>query len=305
MTIKETLTTLPQYLLPQHALSGLMSKLTHSENKALKNLFIRQVIKHYGVNMDEALEQNIDNYASFNDFFTRALKPEARPLTAENHAVACPADGVISQAGAISDGEIFQAKGKSFTATALLGGSAERAAPFNDGVFSTIYLSPKDYHRLHMPLTGTLREMVHIPGRLFSVNVATTNSVPGLFARNERVAAIFDTEAGPMALVLVGAIFVSSIETVWHGVVTPPTIATVRSWQYQDNAPTLNRGEEMGRFNMGSTIIVLFGQDKVQWRPELGAGEPVKLGELMGQCLELSGNDTNLGKLFKRWRIFG
>jgi phosphatidylserine decarboxylase len=167
----------------------------------------------------------------------------------------------------------------------LLGGSAERAEPFNNGVFTTIYLSPKDYHRLHMPLTGTLREMVHVPGRLFSVNTATTNSVPGLFARNERVVALFDTEAGPMALVLVGAIFVSSIETVWHGVVTPPSISSVQSWRYQENAPTLRIGEEMGRFNMGSTIIVLFGNNKVQWDSGLKADKTVKLGEMIGRTL--------------------
>jgi len=285
MNIKEALTTLPQYVLPHHALSGMMSKLTHCENKIWKNLFIKQVIRYYGVNMDEALEQDISAYKSFNDFFTRELKPGVRPLTTESNAIACPADGAVSQAGNITGGEIFQAKGKSYTATDLLGGSAERAEPFNNGVFTTIYLSPKDYHRLHMPVTGTLREMVHIPGRLFSVNTATTNSVPGLFARNERVVALFDTEVGPMALVLVGAIFVSSIETVWHGVVTPPSIASVQSWQYQDNAPTLKIGEEMGRFNMGSTIIVLFGKDKAQWDNELSADKEVKLGEKIGKTL--------------------
>ena len=285
MNIKEALTTLPQYVLPHHALSGVMSKLTHSENNTFKNLFIKQVIKFYGVNMAEALEQDIDNFKSFNDFFTRELKPGARPLATEPHAVACPADGVVSQAGNITDGNIFQAKGKSFTAIDLLGGSAERAEPFNNGVFTTIYLSPKDYHRLHMPVTGTLREMVHIPGRLFSVNTATTNSVHRLFARNERVCCLFDTEAGPMALVLVGAIFVSSIETVWHGVVTPPSVTSVQSWSYPNNAPVLKMGEEMGRFNMGSTIIVLFGKDKVQWDSELKADKAVKLGEMIGKAL--------------------
>jgi len=214
MTFKEALTTLPQYILPHHALSKMMSKLTHCENKTWKNLFIKQIIRHYGVNMKEALEPDINAFNSFNHFFTRELKPGARPLTFAPNAIACPADGAVSQAGPITDGKIFQAKGKSFTATDLLGGDAERAEPFNNGVFTTIYLSPKDYHRLHMPLTGTLKEMVHIPGRLFSVNTATTNSVPRLFARNERVAALFDTDAGPMALVLVGAIFVSSIETI-------------------------------------------------------------------------------------------
>ena len=285
MTIKEALTTLPQYVLPHHTLSKMMSKLTHCENKVWKNLFIKQVIRHYGVNMDEALEQDITIYKSFNDFFTRELKPDVRPLTTERNAIACPADGVVSQAGNITNGDIFQAKGKSYTAIDLLGGSAERAEPFNNGVFATIYLSPKDYHRLHMPLTGTLREMVHIPGRLFSVNTATTNSVPGLFARNERVAALFDTEAGPMALVLVGAIFVSSIETIWHGVVTPPSITAVQSWHYHDHAPLLKIGEEMGRFNMGSTIIVLFGKDKAHWDNELTADKLVRLGERIGKIL--------------------
>ncbi|MDO9424821.1 MAG: archaetidylserine decarboxylase [Methylobacter sp.] len=285
MNIKEALTTLPQYILPHHALSQIMSKLTHCENKTWKNLFIKQIIRHYGVNMDEALEPNINAYLSFNDFFTRELKPGVRPLSAETNAIACPCDGAVSQAGDITDGQIFQAKGKSFTATDLLGGDAARAEPFNNGVFATIYLSPKDYHRLHMPLTGTLREMVHIPGRLFSVNPATVNSVPGLFARNERVAALFDTDSGPMALILVGAIFVSSVETVWHGVVTPPSISEVQSWQYGDDAPTLKIGEEMGRFNMGSTIIVLFGKDKAQWDAEFKAEKTVKLGELIGRTV--------------------
>ena len=285
MNLKEALTTLPQYILPHHLLSSLMSKLTHSENKAWKNLMIKQIIRHYGVNMEEAQEPDIKAYKSFNDFFTRELKSGVRPLSRATNAIICPADGDVSQAGAITDGEIFQAKGKSFTATDLLGGSAERAAPFNNGIFTTIYLSPKDYHRLHMPLTGALKEMVHIPGRLFSVNPATVNSVPNLFARNERVAAIFDTEAGPMALILVGAIFVSSVETVWHGVVTPPSITEVQSWQYQDNAPTLKFGEEMGRFNMGSTIIVLFGKDKAEWDTQFEAGKSVKLGELIGKLI--------------------
>lgn len=283
MTFKDALKVLPQYALPQHTLSKLMSYITHSENKALKNWCINTVIKHYGVNMEEAQEQNLDAFKSFNHFFTRELKPEVRPLATEKNAIACPADGSVSQAGKITDGRIFQAKGMSFSTVDLLGGDAERAEPFNDGVFATIYLSPKDYHRLHMPLTGTLREMVHIPGRLFSVSTATTRSVPGLFARNERVACVFDTEAGPMALVLVGAIFVSSIETVWHGVVTPPSAPSVQSWHYPKKAPTLKIGEEMGRFNMGSTIIVLFGKDKVRWEDGFKADLLVSLGEMIGR----------------------
>jgi phosphatidylserine decarboxylase len=282
MNFKEALTTLPQYILPHHFLSALMSKFTHSEIKVWKNLMIQQIIKIYGVNMSESKEQDINQFASFNQFFTRELKADARPITAVNNAIACPADGAVSQAGLIEQGNIFQAKGKSFTAVDLLGGDSKRAAAFENGCFTTIYLSPKDYHRLHMPIKGRLTEMVHIPGRLFSVNTATTNSVPGLFARNERVACLFDTEVGPMALILVGAIFVSSIETTWHGVVTPPSIESVRSWQYQDDAPVIEKGEEMGRFNMGSTIIVLFGKDKAQWDASFEAGKTVNLGEMIG-----------------------
>ncbi len=282
MTIKDFLIALPQYGLPHHALSRWMGKLTHSENKWLKNLMIAGVSRLYGINWDEAASPSANAYPSFNAFFTRALKAGARTWPSEANAVACPADGTISQIGAITGGEMFQAKGKTFTTQALLGGDQARAAEFDDGVFATIYLSPRDYHRLHMPVAGTLREMVHIPGRLFSVNAATTNAVPGLFARNERVAAIFDTERGPMALVLVGAIFVSSIETVWHGVVTPPTVDQVRAWHYLENPPTLALGEEMGRFNMGSTVIVLFAKDAVHWLPEWTAGQSIPLGGLLG-----------------------
>lgn len=285
MTLKEAMTTIPQYILPHHFLSNLMSKFTHSEIKVWKNLMIKQIIKFYGVNMSEAKEQNIDNFSSFNHFFTRELKLDARPITTVKNAIACPADGAVSQAGLIEQGKIFQAKGKSFSATDLLGADINRAKPFEQGSFSTIYLSPKDYHRLHMPVRGTLTEMIHIPGRLFSVNNATTHSVPGLFAKNERVACLFDTELGPMALVLVGAIFVSSIETTWHGVVTPPTRNSVRSWKYQNNEIILAKGEEMGRFNMGSTIIVLFGKNKIKWADNFKAGNNVKLGEMIGKAV--------------------
>jgi phosphatidylserine decarboxylase len=279
MTLKNTLVELSQTLLPHHALSQFVSKFTHCENVTWKNFLTRQIIQRYGVNMDEASTSDLNAFKSFNEFFTRELKSGARPLTTEKGAIASPADGVVSQAGKITNGDIFQAKGKSFTVTDLLGGDAERAATFNDGEFTTIYLSPKDYHRLHMPISGTLREMVHVPGRLFSVNGATTEAVNGLFAKNERVVAIFDTEIGQMALVLVGAIFVSSIETVWHGVVTPPSIKSVRNWKYETDAPSLKMGDEMGRFNMGSTIIVLFEKDKMAWNADLSAGKAVKLGE--------------------------
>ncbi len=282
MTLKEIFTVLPQHVLPHHGLSSLMSHLTHCTNPIWKNAFIKTIVSLYGVNMAEAKYQNLDHYRNFNDFFTRELKDGARPITSQSDAIACPADGAVSQAGIIENGKIFQAKGHNYSALELLGGDAKRAQAFENGSFATIYLSPKDYHRLHMPLTGTLKEMVHIPGRLFSVNTTTVGSVSNLFARNERVACIFDTEAGPMALILVGAIFVSSVETTWHGVVTPPTITAPRSWQYETDAPSLEKGAEMGRFNMGSTIIVLFGENKTTWNEDFVAGKTVKLGEMIG-----------------------
>lgn len=283
MTHKKAFTALIQYILPHHFLSMLMSKFTHSEITWWKNLMIKQIIKMYNVNMTEAKEQDHHQFASFNQFFTRELKEAVRPLTIATDAIACPADGTVSQAGLIKTGNIFQAKGKSFTAIDLLGGDEKRVASFENGHFTTIYLSPKDYHRLHMPIKGILTEMVHIPGRLFSVNTTTTRSVPRLFTRNERVVCLFDTEIGLMALILVGAIFVSSIETTWHGVITPPSIKSVRSWQYQENAPVIDKGEEMGRFNMGSTIIVLFGKNKVAWDATFTADKTVKLGEKIGR----------------------
>ncbi len=283
MTLKNMIVELSQTILPHHLLSQFVSKFTHCENVAWKNFLIRQIATRYGVNWDESITQDLNAFKSFNAFFTRELKAGARPLATEKDAIASPADGVVSQVGKITNGDIFQAKGKCFTVTDLLGGDSERAAKFNHGEFATIYLSPKDYHRLHMPISGTLREMVHVPGRLFSVNGATTEAVNGLFAKNERVVAIFDTEIGQVALVLVGAIFVSSIETVWHGVVTPPSIKSVRNWNYETDAPILKIGDEMGRFNMGSTIIVLFEKDKMVWNTDLLTGKSVKLGEKIGR----------------------
>lgn len=274
---------LAQYPLPQHGLSRLMGYLVHCRNPVFKNLFIRAIVRLYGVNLAEAVQSDPDAYGCFNEFFTRALSSSARPLCGAADAVLCPSDGAISQIGDIEAFRLLQAKGKSYTVTDLLGGDAERARPFENGRFTTIYLSPRDYHRLHMPLDGTLREMVHVPGRLFSVNQATVDGVPDLFARNERVVAIFDTPAGPMALVLVGAIFVASIETVWHGVVTPPAGKTVRSWDYRQNPVFLSRGAEMGRFNMGSTIIVLFGNEAVEWDGNHSSGAKIRMGETLGR----------------------
>lgn len=283
MSIFEKLFVLAQYPLPHHPLSRLMGVLTNCRNPALKNLFIRSIVKAYAVDLAEAAEPDPTAYATFNDFFTRALKPGARPIASGQGVVACTADGFMSQSGPITSGRLIQAKGKDYGLVELLGGDEPRAAPFQGGSFATIYLSPRDYHRLHMPLAGTLREMVHVPGRLFSVNEATARGVPNLFARNERVAAIFDTEAGPMALILVGAIFVASIETVWHGVITPPTGTAVQNWNYRDEPVRLERGDEMGRFKMGSTIVVLFGKDAVEWNAGLEPGRIMRMGEALGR----------------------
>lgn len=271
----------PQYLLPGHLLSRLMQGITRIRARGFKNAFTTWFVKHFSVNMDEALESDPLAYEHFNAFFTRALKPGARPLVEGRYDIACPVDGTVSQAGPIDDDRIFQAKGHDYSLTQLLGGAEKHAADFRDGNFATLYLSPRDYHRIHMPIDGTLREMVHIPGRLFSVNAATTRMVPGLFARNERVVALFDTAAGPMAMVMVGAIFVGSIETVWSGVVTPPAGRVVRRWRYDKDAQPLQlaRGEELGRFNMGSTVIVLFGREAIDWADSITPEATVRMGQ--------------------------
>ncbi len=271
-----------QYLLPHHFLSGLMYRITRIEWPSFKNLLIRKVIQFYRVDMHEALEPDPMKYRSFNAFFTRALNPDARALDESAEAISCPADGTLSQAGDIEDGSIFQAKGHDYSLLELLGNDIELSRRFEQGSFATIYLSPRDYHRVHMPFSGTLMKMTHVPGRLFSVNDTTTRLVPGLFARNERVISLFETDLGPMAVILVGAIFVSSIETVWAGTITP-VARQVRHWDYpptQTPDPvTLEKGEEMGRFNMGSTVILLFGKDVIDWQEELTPGQPLKLGE--------------------------
>jgi len=283
MRINDAFFIFTQYLLPQHFLSKIMHALTRCQIGWWKNLQIKGVIQHYGVNLADAVETNPKAYPSFNRFFTRALKTAARPIPDDANTIISPADGAISQIGTLDGTAILQAKGKSFSVVDLLGGDIERATPFIGGSFATIYLSPKDYHRLHMPYAGQLKEMVHVPGRLFSVNPTTTENVPNLFARNERVAAIFETEIGYMALVLVGAIFVASIETVWHGVVTPPSSHAIRTWDYTRNPIHLKRGEEMGRFNMGSTIIAFFSKNSVCWSEKLTDDSPVLMGQILGQ----------------------
>lgn len=287
-----------QVPLPQHALSRLVLRLTRSRLRPLKSALVRFVVRAYDVDLSQAANADPASYPSFNAFFTRALAPGARPLATTADAVVSPVDGVVSQAGRIDGGRIFQAKGRSYTATELLGGDPERAAPFRDGAFATLYLSPRDYHRIHMPVAGRLREMVHVPGRLYSVDSRTTRAVPRLFARNERVAALFDTPAGPLALVAVGALFVSGIETVWSGLVTPPRGRRLRVWQYPEagrGAVRLERGEEMGRFNMGSTVILLFGPGRVEWNELLAPEAPVRMGAAVGRVLAGGGGNIPPG----------
>ncbi len=283
------LRNLPQYLWPQRLLTRLTYRLTRARLPWFKNALIRGFARRFRVDLGEALEPDARAYPDFNAFFTRSLKPGARPVATGDRVVCCPVDGAVSQIGVADDDRLLQAKGRTFSLAALLGGDPERARPFRGGAFATLYLSPRDYHRIHMPLAGRLREMVHVPGKLFSVSPLTTRVVPELFARNERVAALFDTPAGPMAVVLVGAINVASIETVWAGAITPPLGETIRHWSYPPNgegAVRLDKGAELGRFNMGSTVILLFGRDAARWEPEIRAGATVRMGQSLGVAAE-------------------
>jgi phosphatidylserine decarboxylase len=275
-----------QRLAPQHLISRAAGWLAESRNPRIKNTFIRQFVEQYHVDMSQAVEEDPTTYASFNDFFTRRLKDGMRPICANDLAIACPADGAISQLGTITQGRIFQAKGQSYSVTELLGGDATKAAAFSEGEFATVYLSPRDYHRVHMPFSGRLTSMTHVPGDLFSVNTATAEEVPRLFARNERVVCHFQTSFGPMVVVLVGAMIVASIETVWAGLVTPVK-RRIRTTDY-DGAPAeiyLNKGDEMGRFLLGSTAIVLFPKNTVRWNQNLTTTSPVLMGQEMGRLI--------------------
>ncbi|MGR9114843.1 MAG: archaetidylserine decarboxylase [Gammaproteobacteria bacterium] len=283
--LKESFITFSQYLLPHHLLSRLIGFLCHWENKAWKDYMIKRFGKFYKVNTKEAVSRNLRHYSSFNHFYIRQLKSGARPITKLQNGVASPVDGTVSQAGTIMEGELFQAKGKKFTIAALLGGDSKHANVFDGGIFTTIILSPGDYHRIHMPLDGTLKETVYIPGRLFSINHITVNGIPEIYARNERVVSVFETASGPMALILIGSIFSSSIETVWDGVITPSSKSEIRHWNYHFNPPTAKKGEEIGCFNMGSTVILLFGKNAVNWDESLAPDHRVKMGELIGRTL--------------------
>lgn len=271
-----------QYWLPKHALTRLIGKLASAKAGWLTTAVIRQFIKFYKVNMNEALYPAPEHYETFNAFFTRELKLGARPVVEDDTVYTHPADGTVSQFGPIIDGSLIQAKGHTYTTLELLGGDKTLADQFSDGGFATIYLSPRDYHRVHMPCDGTLREMIYIPGDLFSVNPLTAEHVPNLFARNERVVCIFDTAAGPMAQILVGATIVGSIEVVWAGIITPPTGNTIYRWRYPkdtDKAICLKKGDEMGRFLLGSTVINLFAKEAIHFDDSMNIGRSTRYGE--------------------------
>jgi phosphatidylserine decarboxylase len=279
--LPDRLAVLPQYLIPKRALTAFAGWVAGRERGAVTTWIIRRFVAKYGVDMNEALHGDIASYASFNDFFTRALRPGARPIAAAD--LVCPVDGAISQFGAIEGDQIFQAKGHRYSATALLGGDAELAARFANGSFATLYLSPRDYHRIHMPCDARLLRMIHGPGALFSVNPATARGVPGLFARNERVVCVFESARGPFALTLVGATIVGSMATVWHGTVNPPRPGTVREWRYDDRHIALRQGEEMGRFLLGSTVVLLFPAPALAFASGWAPGRAVRLGEAMAR----------------------
>jgi len=281
--VNDRLAILLQYAIPKQALTVLAGKFATARAGGLTTRVIRWFVGRYGVNMGEAANPDIASYASFNEFFTRPLQAGARPLAPADFI--CPVDGAISQFGAIARDQIFQAKGHSYSTTALVGGDATLAAQFQDGSFATLYLSPKDYHRIHMPCEGRLLRMIHVPGDLFSVNPVTARGVPGLFARNERVVCVFESSHGPFALVLVGATIVGSMATVWHGVVNPPRPGHLREWRYDDQQLRFKQGDEMGRFLLGSTVVMLFPENTLRFNAEWSPQRPIRLGEKMGERL--------------------
>jgi phosphatidylserine decarboxylase len=278
--VSDRLAVLPQYLLPKKALTAFAGFVAAAQWGGMTTALIQWFVKRYQVNMAEAANPDIASYTSFNEFFTRPLKAGARPLAAADFI--CPVDGAISQLGPIDKDQIFQAKGHHYSSTALVGGDAALAAQFDNGTFATIYLSPRDYHRIHMPCDGRLTRMIYVPGDLFSVNPTTARGVPGLFARNERVVCVFESDHGPFVLTLVGATIVGSMATVWHGVVNPPRRPDICEWNYEPGSVSLRKGEEMGRFLLGSTVVMLFPANTMVFNPQWAAEQPVRLGENMG-----------------------
>ena len=281
--MSDRLRVIPQYLLPKQALTAFGGVIARARGGAATTRLIRWFVGRYGVNMAEAANPDIHGYPTFNDFFTRPLREDARPLAKADFI--CPVDGAISQFGEIQAGQILQAKGHSYTTTALVGGDNSLAQQFDSGCFATLYLSPKDYHRIHMPCDGTLTRMIYVPGALFSVNPTTARGVPGLFARNERVVCVFDSAFGPFVLTLVGATIVGSMATVWHGTVNPPRSREVREWRYENQTVVLSRGAEMGRFLLGSTVVILFPKGVLEFNRQWAAGGRIRMGESMGTAM--------------------
>ncbi len=282
--MSDRLAVLPQYLMPKQALTAFAGFVASRRGGARTTRLIRWFVRRYQVDMSEAADPDIASYATFNEFFTRALKPGARPLAAAD--LVCPVDGGVSQFGRIDRDQVFQAKGHHYSTTALVGGDENLARRFEHGSYANLYLSPRDYHRIHMPCDGRLQRMIHVPGPLFSVNPVTARGVPGLFARNERVVCVFESAAGPFVMVLVGATIVGSMATVWHGVVNAPRAQQVREWRYEDQSIELRQGEEMGRFLLGSTVVMLFPQGPLRFNPDWAPARPVRLGEMMAQRAE-------------------
>lgn len=280
IALYEKILVLLQYLLPKQALTLFAGKVAGARGGAFTTGLIKWFVGRYKVNMDEAANPDIKSYATFNDFFTRALRGDARPLAQAEFI--CPVDGAISQFGSIENEQLFQAKGHYYSTTALVGGDRNLAAHFKDGSFATLYLSPRDYHRIHMPCDGRLARMIYVPGDLFSVNPVTACGVPGLFARNERVVCVFESAFGPFVLTLVGATIVGSMATVWHGLVNPPRTREIREWEYDEQQITLKKGAEMGRFLLGSTVVMLFPKKSIQFNPQWLPARAIRMGEMMG-----------------------
>lgn len=288
MNLKDAIFIGSQYLLPQHSLSRLVGWFAQTRIGWIKTPLIKLFIKAFGVDLSIAERQQVEDYQDFNDFFTRKLLDGQRPLDTSEAVVLCPADGAISQIGQMEQDSLLQAKGQTYDLQALLGGNVEMAQRYHNGHFATVYLSPKDYHRVHMPLDGTLRETLYIPGDLFSVNQTTAQNVPNLFARNERLVCEFDTPAGPMVVILVGAMIVAGIETVWSGPVAPLKPRLQRQQFNQLPEPvSLKQGDELACFKLGSTAIVLLGENTVQWREDWQAGSATLMGEKMGELVSV------------------
>jgi phosphatidylserine decarboxylase len=285
--VSDRLAVLPQYIYPKRAINRFSGWVANAKWGVVTTAIIRWFVGHYKVDMSEAANPDIRSYETFNQFFTRALKPGVRPLADADYI--CPVDGAISQFGALDRDLILQAKSHNYSTRALVGGDAELAARFDHGSFATLYLAPKDYHRVHMPCAGRLTRMIYVPGTLFSVNPTTALGVPNLFARNERVVCVFDSEHGPFVLTLVGATIVGSMETVWHGVVNPKRPGAVREWRYEPGQWVFAKGDEMGRFSLGSTVVMLFPQAyRLRFNPEWKPERPVRLGEAMATIADAS-----------------